>query len=101
MQEGYRSHFQEAERGQRAQHPFPQGQGQLLGQRARGQPRQRTRGLLPIPEAAQGRDGQSLLPEVQRVECRFFQDNLPIEDFKFWSGLAKKKFMGLNFVSMF
>lgn len=35
------------------------------------------------------------------LDVRFFQDNLPIEDFKFWSGLAKKKFMGLNFVSMF
>jgi len=33
---------------------------------------------------------------------RFYQkDGFPIEDFKFWSGLGRKKFMGLNFVSMF
>lgn len=67
MQEGHRSHWQKAERGQRAQYPFPEGQGQLLGQRPGGQPRQRKRGLLPVPEAAQGRDSQPILPEVHRV----------------------------------
>lgn len=32
---------------------------------------------------------------------RFYKDGLAIEDFKFWAGLAKKKFMGLNYTSMF
>ena len=38
---------------------------------------------------------------INRFFVRFFKDGLPVEDFKFWSGLARKKFMGMNFVSMF
>lgn len=34
-------------------------------------------------------------------QFRFYKDGLAIEDFKFWTGLAKKKFMGLNYTSLF
>ena len=35
------------------------------------------------------------------VCCRFYKGGMAIEDYKFWSGLGKKKFVGLNFVSLF
>ncbi len=32
---------------------------------------------------------------------RFYKDGIVIDDFKFWTGPAKKKFMGLNYATMF
>ena len=60
-------------------------------------------GNLPVvPQTVESWNNKSILDKVTLKSQRFYQkDGFPIEDFKFWSGLGRKKFMGLNFVSLF
>lgn len=89
-------------RNKQPQQSSSQRQKQLFSPLARRPERRRITNLSRLSQATQRRNNQSLLNKVATPLHRFYQqDGFPVEDFKFWTGLARKKFMGLNFVSLF
>ena len=80
-------------------------------------PKEKNNFLAPLLEDGFGNELETYLSYLKQLKAetiarfqekylffkfRFYRnDGFPIEDFKFWSGLGRKKFMGLNFVSLF
>ena len=52
-------------------------------------------------KAIEGRNSKSFHQKVRAELFRFYGEGVVEDDFKFWMGLGKKKFLGMNFTSMF
>lgn len=57
--------------------------------------------LCAVPQTTERRDCTASAAKVWEVKFRFYGEGVVHDDLKFWSGLARKKFMNMNYASMF